>query len=108
MKSRMFLMLPRMGIVRTADELKLMRALIPTYGHGEPSSDGRYTPCKLAVLFCAETSSEPLTPFCGLKNVAIPLFPAGQATSNLGPMIDKLLVSNGLVMIICEEEWQSE
>jgi len=39
----------------------------------------------------------PLTPFWGWKKAQVPLFPAGHATTSLGPMTERLLPGRGLV-----------
>jgi len=86
--------------------------LIPTFAL--PVKDelfaGLYTPVKgcSEVPLTNSMPNEPLTPFCGAKKDTTPEFPAGHATSSLGPMMVRLLSASGLVSTTWLALWQSE
>ena len=97
-KSLIVLMLPRIGTVRMADELKLILPDTPTRDVPVPLASYMGSRAfSVAVEFSSCMLSVPFSPFSGAKNETIPLLPAGHATSNRGPMILRLLVERGLV-----------
>lgn len=108
-KSRIVLMLPSIGMVNVADALKEMTPRTPTYGMSEPEAALKTGPNGLPnVELTSSIAREPFGPFCGWKKVQMPLLPAGQATTSLGPIMDRLESGNGLVMTACVSLLQSE
>lgn len=92
-------MLPRMGTVNAAGEFSRKMPLTPTLGYFELAFEVLYTGSSVRpeVELISSMPSDPFLPFCGAKNAHTPLFPAGHATINLGPMMVRLSVDRGLV-----------